>query len=128
MSVFSWISSLFEPVSSLVDEIHFSGEEKGAIDVKKAELRNKLSEIEAKVATRTLDLQSQIIDANAKIATAEQEHGNWYVKSVRPTVFLCSFIMLTLMGFDIIPFNKFLASVFGATIGYYPLRSWEKKK
>ena len=122
MSLFSWISEIFTPVSDLVDELHFSGEEEGRI-------RNKLAEIEAKVATRTLELQSQIIEANAKIATAEQEHGNWLSKSWRPLCSLGSFAALVLMGTDVMVYNQFLATIFGSFLGIYTgARSWEKKK
>jgi hypothetical protein len=129
MSVFDWIGSLFKPASDLVDELHYSGEEKGAIENKRAELRNKLAEIEAKVATRTLDLQSQIIEANSKIAVSEQEHGNWLSKSWRPMCSLGSFAMLSLMGMGKIPANEFLMMIFGGFLGIYTgARSWEKKK
>jgi len=129
MSVFDWIGSLFKPASDLVDEIHFSGEEKAQAQAKQAELRNKLAEIEAKVATRTLDLQSQIIEANSKIAVAEQEHGNWLSKSWRPLCSIGSFAMLSLMGMGKIPPNEFLMMIFGGFLGIYTgARSWEKKK
>lgn len=129
MSLFSWIGSLFEPVATLVDELHYSGEEKGQIDIKKSELRNKLAEIESKVATRTLELQSQIIEANSKIAVSEQEHGNWLSKSWRPMCSLGSFLMLVLMGIGKVPMNDFLATIFGSFLGIYTgARSWEKKK
>ena len=122
MSVFSWISNIFSPVSDLVDELHFSGEEEGR-------LRNKLAEIEAKVATRTLELQSQIIEANSKIAIAEQQSGNWLSKSWRPLCSLGSFTALVLMGTDVMAYNQFLATIFGSFLGIYTgARSWEKKK
>jgi len=136
MSVFSWIGDLFKPAADLVDELHYSGEEKGHHQEKMAkhkakmsELKNQMAQIEAKVATKTLDLQSQIIDANAKVAVAEQMHGNWLSKSWRPICSVGSFGMLVAMGFDIVPFNQFLATVFGSFLGIYTgARSWEKKK
>jgi hypothetical protein len=129
MSIFSWIGDLFEPATKLVDDIHYSGEEKAAAKAKQAELKNKLAEIESKVATKTLDLQSQIIEANSKIAVAEQMHGNWLSKSWRPLCSLGSFGMLVLMGAGIIPFNNYLAMIFGSFIGVHMGgRSWEKKK
>lgn len=129
MSIFNWIGSLFEPAAKLVDDLHFSGEEKAEAKAKQAELKNKLAQIEAKVATRTLDLQSQIIEANSKIAIAEQQHGNWLSKSWRPLCSLGSFGMLVLMGSGIIPFNEFLSVIFGSFLGVYTgFRSYEKKK
>lgn len=129
MSLFDWIGSIFAPATKLVDDLHFSGEEEAAAKAKMAELKNKLAEIEAKVATRTLELQSQIIEANAKVAVAEQEHGNLYTKSVRPTIMLASFIMLTLMGFGLMPYNETIAYVYAGFLGVYTsLRSLVDKK
>ena len=129
MSIFNWLGQIFAPASDLVDELHFSGEEKGKHEVKISELKNELAQIEAKVATKTLELQSQLIDANSKVAIAEQKHGNVLSKSWRPLCSLGSFIMLMFMGFDIIPFNNFLAMIFGSFLGIYTgARSWEKKK
>jgi hypothetical protein len=122
MSVFSWIGDLFSPVADLVDNVHTSTEEKGI-------LRNKLAEIEAKVATRTLDLQSQIIEANSKVAISEQQHGNWLSKSWRPICSLGSFTALVLMGTNVMEYNQFLATIFGSFLGIYTgARSWEKNK
>ena len=129
MSVFSWIGSLFEPVAKLVDDVHFSGEEKAQAQAKMSELKNKLAEIESKVATRTLELQSQIIEANSKIAVAEQQHGNWLSKSWRPMCSIGSFAALVAMGVGLMPYNQFLATIFGGFLGIYTgARSWEKKK
>ena len=68
MSIFSWIGGLFEPAAAVVDELHYSGEEKGHHQEKMAkhkakmsELKNHMAQIEAKVATKTLELQSQIL-------------------------------------------------------------------
>ena len=121
MSVFSWISSIFEPAERILDELHFSGEEEGR-------LRNKLAEIEAKVATRTLELQSQIIEAEAKMEVAVQQHGNWFTKSVRPTISLGNWVIILLMGLGKIEFNEYLLVACGGYNAHYThLRSQEKK-
>jgi hypothetical protein len=122
MSLFSWIGDLFSPVADLVDNVHTSTEEKLA-------LRNKLAEIESKVATKTLDFQSQLIEANSKIAIAEQQSGNWLSKSWRPLCSLGSFASLVAMGIGLMEYNQFLATIFGSFLGIYTgARSWEKKK
>ena len=129
MSVFSWIGDLFKPAADLIDDLHYSGEEKAQAKAKQAELKNRLAQIEAQVATKTLDLQSQIIEATSKVAVSEQKHGNWLSKSWRPLCSLGSFGMLVLMGLEVIPFNNFLSMIFGSFLGIYTgARSWEKKK
>ena len=129
MSVFSWIGDLFGPISKTIDDIHHSGEEKEKHKAKMSAIKNELAQIEAKVATRTLDFQSQLIEANSKIAIAEQMHGNWLSKSWRPICSLGSFVSLVAMGVGVMEFNSFLATIFGSFLGVYTgARSWEKKK
>lgn len=129
MSIFSFIGDLFKPASDLVDELHFSGEEQGNIEIKKSELRNKLAEMESKVSIKMMDLQSQAIEANSKVAIAEQEHGNWLSKSWRPITSLALVGLLLAMGFEIVPYKDFLAKVAGGFLGIYGMgRSYEKGK
>lgn len=128
MSVFDWIGSLFRPAADLIDNLHDSDEEMGNIANKRAELQNKLAEIEAKVATRTLDLQSQIIEAEAKIEMSVQKHGNWFTKSVRPTITLGNWVIMLLMATGKIPFNEYIVVVCGGYNAHYThLRTQEKK-
>jgi hypothetical protein len=129
MSVFSWIGDLFGPISELVDEVYFSGEEEAQAKAKMAEIKSKMAQIEAQVATKTLEFQSELVKANTKIATAEQEHGNWLSKSWRPVCSLGSFTMLMLMGIGYIPFNEYLSVMFGSFLGIHGGgRSYEKTK
>ena len=129
MGIFDFIGNLFKPAADVVDDLHFSGEEKGNSEVKKAELKNKLAEIENKVSVKMMDLQSQAITANAKVAEAEQKHGNMLSKTWRPICSLCLMGMLIAMGFEIIPYKDFLAKVAGGFLGIYGMgRSYEKGK
>jgi hypothetical protein len=129
MSLFSWISELFEPAAKIVDDLHFSGEEKAKWKAKQAELRNKLAEIESRVATKVLALQEKSLEANMKVAIAEQQSGNWLSKSWRPVCSLCMMGLLVAMGFEVIPYKDFLAKVAGGFLGIYGMgRTWEKKK
>ena len=129
MSIFSFIGNIFKPAADLVDELHTSEEEKGQIKIKLSELKAKHAEIEAKVTARMLELQSQVIEANSKIAIAEQEHGNWLSKSWRPLTSICFVLMLLAMGTGLIAYNQFLAGVAGGFLGIYaPLRSFVDKK
>lgn len=118
----SSILNIFKPAADLIDNLHTSEEEKGQI-------KTKLAEIEAKVSTKMMELQSKVIDANAKIAVAEQEHGNTFVKMVRPIISLGCFIILMLTGFEIIPEKELIIKICGSYLGFYgALRTYEKKK
>jgi len=129
MSIFSFLGSLFSPLADTIDNLHDSEEELGQIAVKKAELRNKLAEIEAKVSTKMMELQSQSIEANAKMAVAEQQHGNTLSKSWRPITSLCMTGILVAMGFDLIAYKPLMVQICGGFLGIYGIgRSVEKKK
>lgn len=127
MGLFDFIGSIFKPATELVDDLIYSGEEKGNIEIKKSELRNKLAEIENKVSVKLMDLQSQAIEANSKVAIAEQQHGNWLSKSWRPITSLALVGLLLAMGFEVVPYKDFLAKVAGGFLGIYGMgRSYEK--
>ena len=129
MSILALIGGIFKPAADLIDNLHTSDEERGQIEIRKSELRNELSQIEAKVSTRLLELQSQVIEANSKVAIAEQQHGNALSKSWRPIVSLCMAGLLIGMGFDLVPYKPLIIQVAGGFLGIYGLgRSWEKKK
>ena len=129
MSVFSWIGELFGPVADLVDNIHDSDEEMGNIAVKQAEIKAKVAEIESKVATKVLALQQASLEANAKVAMSEQEHGNWLSKGWRPIASLSMVGILMATGFGAIEYKELLVQVCGGFLGIYGVgRSWEKKK
>lgn len=122
MSVFNFIGEIFKPAANLIDELHFSGEEKG-------KLQTKLAEIEFKMAKQVLDLQSQLITANSLVAVEEQKHGNWLSKSWRPIVSLVMTGILVLMALEYVPFNNMLATLAGGFLGIYTgARSYEKRK
>jgi len=127
MSLFSFIGDLFGPATTLIDDLHFSGEEEAEAKAKMAELKNKLAEIESKVATKTLELQSKLIEANSKVAISEQQYGNWLSKSHRPLTSLAMVCILIAMAFEIIPFNNMLVKIAGGFLGIYGIgRSVEK--
>jgi len=129
MSIFSFLGSIFKPAADLIDNLHDSKEELGNIAVKKAELKNKLAEIEAQVSSKVLQLQSLVIEANAKIAVAEQEHGNLLSKSWRPVCSIVFVILLVAMGLGVVEYNQFLAGIAGSFLGIYTsLRSLVDKK
>lgn len=129
MSIFNWIGDIFGPVADAIDNVHTSTEEKGQIQIELQKVKSIMAETEAKVATKVLDFQSQLVEANSKVAMAEQQHGNWLSKSWRPICSIGSFVALVAMGTDVMVYNQFLATIFGSFLGIYTgARSWEKKK
>lgn len=122
MSILGDLANVFSPIAKLVDDLHTSSEEKGQI-------KAKIAEVEAKVSTKMMELQMASIDANTKIAIAEQEHGNSFVKMIRPVISLGCFVILLAMGFEFIPEKDLLMKICGGYLGFYgSLRTYEKTK
>lgn len=129
MGIFSFLGSIFSPLTDLVDNLHTSDEERGELEVKKRQISAKIAEIEAQVTTKIVELQTKAMEANAKMAVAEQQHGNWLSKSWRPIASLCMTAILVGMGFDVIPYKPLMVQVAGGFLGIYGIgRSIEKKK
>lgn len=121
MSLFAFVGSIFKPAAELIDNLHVSAEELGI-------LRNELAQIEARVSIKLMELQSTVIDANSKVAIAEQQHGNILSKSWRPLTSLGLLAILIGMAYGLVPFNELLAQIAGGFLGVYGIgRSFEKR-
>lgn len=119
MSLFSFIGDLFKPAADLVDNLHTSDEERGEIEIKLQQLKANLAEIESKVAIKMLELQQASLDAQAKMAQAEQQHGNFLSKSWRPLTSLVMVGIVVAMAFNKIPYNELMLQIAGAFLGIY---------
>lgn len=129
MDIFNWIKGVFKPAADLVDELHFSPEEKGDIEIKKQELKNKLAEMEFHLSTKVVELQTKAMESQSKMAISEQRHGNLLSKSWRPLASLSMVILLILMGLDFVEYKELLAQIAGGFLGIYGIgRSYEKGK
>ena len=88
LDVASVVTGLLKPVHSLIDELKFSGEEKA-----KAKLQ--LYGAEIALAGRMLEYEAEVMQAKAKIITAEAEGASAIQRMWRPITAL-SFVFLTL--------------------------------
>lgn len=127
--IFDFLKEIFNPVRDVIDDLHTSDEEAGEIKIKLKTLDLEFEKIQTKFYNKAIELQSQVIDANSKVAIAEQQSGSVISKNWRPLCSIASFVMLSLMGIGIIPMNEFLATIYGSMIGYHGvLRSLVDKK
>lgn len=79
--VWDIISSLFKPLSDVVDDLHTSGEEK-------LEAQAKLLELQSALAIKVMDYESKIIEAQQAVLVAEATTESWITRSWRPIVML----------------------------------------
>jgi len=124
MSILSFISDIFTPVSSLIDDIHTSDEER-------LKLRNELAKMQSNIQHKMLDLEKTALESNAKIVQAESNSASWFTRTYRPAIITAMFIMFCLNAFGIltVPLPDIFIQVFGIAFGVTSAgRSLEKFK
>jgi hypothetical protein len=89
MSVFSFISSIFEPAVKLIDDLHTSDEEK-------LQMQAQIKKVENELLAKVIDYESQLLEGKTKIITAEATGQSWLQRSWRPITML-TFLVLVVM-------------------------------
>jgi hypothetical protein len=86
MGVLSFLSGAIKPVTDLIDNLHTSDEEKGVI-------KTALTKAENAFATQVLTYEKQLLQMQTDIITAEAKGASWLQRSWRPITMLV-FLML----------------------------------
>ena len=96
MGLFSIISDAIKPIAGLVDSLHTSGAEKGAIQAE-------LTKIENVFASKVLEYEQTITKMQADVIMTEAKGESWLQRSWRPVT------MLTFLGLVVGPYLGLLA-------------------
>lgn len=99
MALPAWLSTVFEPLTKVFDDMHFSGEEK-------AQAKIAVFNAHAEMAQRVLEYETRLIEAQAKVVVAEASGESWLQRNWRP---------MTMMTFVFIIAWNYVAA---------PLLSW----
>lgn len=92
MSVFSFISSIFEPAVKLIDDLHTSDEEK-------LQMQAQIKKVENELLAKIIDYESQLLEGKTKIITAEATGQSWLQRSWRPITMLTFLILVVMDSF-----------------------------
>ncbi|MEG3766657.1 3TM-type holin [Alteromonas sp. 14N.309.X.WAT.G.H12] len=98
MSVFSFISNIFEPAVKLVDELHTSDEEK-------LQLQSKIKAVENELLAKVIDYENQLLESKTAIITAEATGQSWLQRNWRPITMLVFLVLVVSDSFGWLP-NK----------------------
>ncbi|WP_054676513.1 holin family protein [Parasalinivibrio latis] len=85
MSIWNFLTGLVSPVTELVDELHTSEEERLKVKAKMFELQNA-------IAVKVMEYEARLLEAKAKVITAEAQGQSWLQRTWRPIT------MLTFLG------------------------------
>jgi len=92
MGILSVIGELIKPVANLIDDLHTSGEEKGAI-------REAINKIENAFAEKVLEYEQKILEMQTTIITTEAKGESWLQRSWRPITMLTFLVLVVFDGF-----------------------------
>lgn len=92
MGLLSTVKDIFKPAAELIDNVHTSSEEK-------LTLRNELSKIEAQATMKILELQGELVSAQASIIVAEAKSDSYLARNWRPISSLVLLIIVIVGSF-----------------------------
>lgn len=96
MSILNFIGGIFEPAAKLIDDLHTSEEER--LQVKQA-----LFVAQADLFNKAVDYEKSLVEAKAKIITAEAQGASWMQRSWRPVTMLTFLALVVLDALGILP-------------------------
>ncbi|MBX2808190.1 MAG: holin family protein [Cellvibrionaceae bacterium] len=95
MSILSFIGSIFEPASKLVDQLHTSSEEKLA-------MQKEIKKVENELLTKVIEYESQLLESQSRIITAEATGKSWLQRNWRPITMLTFLILVVFDSFGLL--------------------------
>ncbi|MGL4224964.1 MAG: 3TM-type holin [Vibrio sp.] len=98
MSVWTVITSLFKPVTDLVDNLHTSEEERLTI-------KAKIFELQTKTATEVMAYETKLLEAQSKVINAEAQGTSWLQRSWRPITMLTFLVLVVCDAFGVLAFR-----------------------
>jgi len=88
MGILSFLGGAVKPIAGLIDELHTSDDEKGAI-------RIELKKMENVIGLQVLELQKQVIKGQTDIIVAETQSASWITRNWRPVTMLMFVAIIT---------------------------------
>ena len=98
MAITQLIGELFKPISTLVDDIHTSEEEKFKI-------KKEMSRIQSDVQIKLLDYEKQMVIAKSSAITAEANGQSWLQRNWRPITMLTFLGLVVCDSFGLLAFR-----------------------
>lgn len=89
ISILGFISNIFKPAAKLIDDVHTSEEER-------MQLKKELLDVENKLSMKVLEYESQLLQAQSSIITAEATGQSWLQRNWRPITMLTFLVLVVL--------------------------------
>ena len=96
--IWSFLTSAFQPLTRLIDDVHTSEEEK-------LQIKQQVFEAQNHVTLKLLDYEKQLLDSKTQIIVAEAQGGSWLQKSWRPITMLTFLVLVVCDAFGWLAFR-----------------------
>lgn len=96
--IFSFLASVIDPVSKLIDNVHTSDEEK-------LQIKTEMFKIQQEITGRVIEYESKLMENQAKIILAEAGGESWLQRNWRPMMMVWFAILLGMYWFGFTPEN-----------------------
>ncbi len=98
MSVLSFIAGIFRPAADLIDDLHTSEEEKLIV-------KSEIFSLQSEVTLQMLDYEKQLLNAQAKVITAEATGQSWLQRNWRPLTMITFLLLVVCDSFGLLAFR-----------------------
>lgn len=98
MGVLDILSSIFKPVTDIVDHLTVSGDEK-------ARLQGAVIQAQFSAASQAMAYEQQLLAAKSSIITAEANSQSWIARNWRPITMLTFLVLVVCDSFGWLPFR-----------------------
>lgn len=96
--ILGFLSDVFQPFADMVDSLHTSTEEK-------IELRNKALQVHVGLLQSAMEMERQVIDAQARIIEAEAKGESFLQRCWRPITMLTFLLLIIFDVFGVLTFR-----------------------
>lgn len=98
MNPLAVISELFAPAAKLVDALHTSDEEKGAIQNAFKSLQNAIVQSQLALIGKQIDAESKLVETKGSIIQTEAKSDSWLTKNWRPLTMITFLVLLVMQA------------------------------
>lgn len=98
MKVWDFLGGLVRPLTDLVDELHTSDEER-------LQVKAGLFQVQTEMASKVMDYEARLLEAQARVITAEAQGASWLQRSWRPITMLTFLVLVVADTFGLTEFR-----------------------
>ena len=98
MNIWNSLTSIVQPVTQLVDELHTSEEER-------LKIKSGLFDVQAQLATQVMNYEARLLEARTKAITAEAQGASGLQRNWRPITMLTFLVLVVADTFGLTAFR-----------------------